>query len=218
MNIEKYADKHPKTRPGAILAENIETIARLPVEAKILDIGCAEGNTIQWLRARFPDRFSLYGLDLSQTRIGKAAKKQIPGAVFSVGNACDLPVKNASVDFVTASQIIEHVPDDRLLLREAARVLVPGGKFQIDSVYKKKWARYFYQSPSGWALDPTHLREYTDMDGFLSLFPPSLKITGVVLIKSYRRLNIIRKLAFLPDWVKFRVPGYFAVYVSGEKI
>jgi len=218
MNIETYAIKHAKNRPGALLPETIEIIASLPADSRILDIGCAEGSTLKWLRDQFPDRFELVGIDLSRIRIQKAREKDIPGAIFYEGNAMDLPIEDGRMNFVIASQVIEHVPDDGKMIREVERVLEPGGRFQIDTVFKKKWAFYIYRSPSGWALDPTHLREYTDIDSLLAKFPSSMKIAGVKSIKSYRRINLIRFLSFLPDLVRVRIPGYFAIFISGEKV
>lgn len=217
MEIETYAVKHAKSRPGTLLPETIETISRLRADSRILDIGCAEGHTIKWLRDVFPDRFELIGVDLSKIRVQKAREKNIPGASFYEGDAMNLPFEDGRANFVIASQVIEHVPDDDQMLREVERVLAPGGRFQIDTVYKRKWAMYIYRSPSGWVLDPTHLREYTDIDGLLAKFPAQLKVSGVKCIKSYRRLNLIKPLAFLPDRAAVRIPGYFTIFLSGEK-
>jgi SAM-dependent methyltransferase len=218
MNIETYAARHPKTRPGSLLPESIAAIGSLPEGSKIVDIGCAEGFTIQWLQDQFPGRYAFLGVDLSSTRIDKAIQKNLPDAEFRVGDAQALPVNDQSVNFVIASQVIEHVPDDGQMLKEIERVLAPGGQFQIDTVYKKKWAWYFYRSPAGWAIDPTHLREYTDIDALVTRFPASLKVTDVKLLRSLRRLNILRSLSFLPDWVRFYIPGYFVVFLSGYKM
>ena len=217
MNIEQYANKHPKTRSGVILPENIQLIDQMPAISKILDIGCAEGHTIRWLRTLFPGRYQLIGIDLSQVRIKKALEDKSHSAIFCTGSAEALPIADGVMQFVIASQVIEHVPDDVQMLREIDRVLVPGGRFQIDTVYKKKWARYFYRSPAGWAIDPTHIREYTDIESFISKFPTSLKVTSINLMKTYRRINLIRFLSFLPDWVRIRIPGYFTFFVSGQK-
>lgn len=217
MNIEAYAKKHPKARQGVILPENIAAIEQMPGGARILDIGCAEGHTLRHLRALFPDKFELVGVELSETRVQKAREANIDRAVFHHGDAQDLPIENGTIDFVLASQVIEHVSDDTKMLQEVERVLVPGGKFQIDTVYKKRWAKYIYHSPSGWALDPTHLREYTDVDALAAQFPPALKIDSILLQKTYRRLNIIRSLSFLPNWMKLRIPGYYGLFLSGHK-
>lgn len=218
MNIEKYAKYHPKSKPGVLLPETIHQIGSLVENSKVLDIGSAEGNTIQWLESLFPDKYYLFGVDLSKTRIEKATSKKINRAEFRVGNAENLPIEDSSIHYVLTSQVIEHVSDDEQMLKEIDRILMPGCRFQIDTVYKKKWAWYFYRSPSGWALDPTHLREYTDIDSFLSKFPQTLIVESVVLYNCYRSFNIIPFLWFLPDWLRVLVPGYYTLFVLGRKL
>ena len=207
MQIEKNAENHPKNRPGVILPETLVTMSTLPKGSRILDIGCAEGHTIEWLREFFPNKYKYIGIDLSKTRIKKAQKQNVQYTEYCVGHAEDLPLENESVDFVLASQVIEHVPNDTKMLQEVNRVLAPGGGFQIDTVYKKKWAWYIYRSPNGWAIDPTHVREYTNIGSLISKFPSSLLVNSTNLVKSYRRLNILSVISFLPDWFKIRIPG-----------
>lgn len=47
------------------------------------------------------------------------------------GNAADLPLRGATFEAVLCSEVLEHVPDPRPVLREAHRVLVPGGRLII---------------------------------------------------------------------------------------
>jgi len=71
---------------------------------------------------------------------------------------------DASVDAVVSSQVIEHLPDDRLLAPEIARLLKPGGWFYVASVIRGPHAFWLYKgkppAPERWQLDPTHMREY----------------------------------------------------------
>lgn len=62
-----------------------------------------------------------------------------------------LPLADNSFDFVISFQVIEHIQDDRLFLREINRVLKPGGKFIVTTPNK----------PMSLTRNPWHIREYT---------------------------------------------------------
>jgi SAM-dependent methyltransferase len=46
-------------------------------------------------------------------------------------NAYNLPFADATFDVVIASEILEHIPDDRAAIAEAVRVLRPGGRLAV---------------------------------------------------------------------------------------
>ena len=217
MNNESFAERFPRTRPASILSNNLAIIENFTCDAKILDVGCAEGRTIQWLRTIFGNCFSYYGVDLSEVRINKARGFGIANTTFIVDDAENLHFENETFDFVMCSQVIEHVPDEAQMLNEISRVLKINCNFQLDTVYKKKWAFYFRRSPSGWALDPTHLREYTDVNSLTSKFPESLEIKDIHFEKCLFRINSISLFSFLPDSIKIWIPGYYIIFVSGTK-
>ena len=47
------------------------------------------------------------------------------------GDALDLPYDDATFDFVIASEILEHVPQDERAIEEVIRVLKPGGRLAV---------------------------------------------------------------------------------------
>ncbi len=49
----------------------------------------------------------------------------------TVGDALHLPFPNGSFDRVIASEVLEHVPEDRRAIAELARVLRPGGTMAV---------------------------------------------------------------------------------------
>jgi len=97
--------------------------ARPGPDALVLDIGCGTGGTMRALAglARF------VGLDMSPTAARFAADRT--GNAVVAGVATALPFADGSFDGVLALDVIEHIPDDALALREARRVLRPGGVF-----------------------------------------------------------------------------------------
>ena len=100
-------------------------IARLslPKDAAILDIGTSTGTNLRMLRdLGFRE---VTGLDSSDKAIRFCAEKQL-GTVHR-GDVCALPFEGEEFDFVLATDLLEHVPEENLALREIARVLKPGG-------------------------------------------------------------------------------------------
>ncbi len=93
-----------------------------PLEGRrILDIGCGLGVYVRKFR-EFSDRVA--GIDIDPKRLREGARTT-PGLMLSVSER--LPFRAGSFDVVVLNEVIEHVQDDAATLREALRVLVPGG-------------------------------------------------------------------------------------------
>jgi SAM-dependent methyltransferase len=88
---------------------------------RILDIGCGEGA----LRAALPARrrSRLVGLDASATMLGRH-----PPPVVRA-DAATLPIVTGGVDAAVAVNVLDHLADPVRAVREAHRVLAPGGIF-----------------------------------------------------------------------------------------
>jgi len=88
--------------------------------ARILEIGCGAGQLLERLEA--PTRV---GCDLTLAMLQQAPPASTSSRVNA--DATCLPIADASFDAALSVNLIEHVPQPRLLLSEAARVLRPGG-------------------------------------------------------------------------------------------
>lgn len=217
LTIEEYAKKHPKTKSANIKSEVWDKLEKLRAGAKVLDVGCASGHTLNEIEKIFPSKFDLYGIDLSEIRIGEA-KTNFNNIEFVVGSAQQIPYSDNYFDVVLSSQVIEHVPDDKKMAQEIKRVLKKGGLFQVDTVIKKTFGWYFYRSPIGWALDPTHLREYSSPEELSKIFTEAkLNISKIYLDRVIRPLNILPSLSFLDSKYKLVIPRYFTIFAIGRK-
>jgi len=79
------------------------------------------------------------GVDLSRTAVRVARRH---GVQVVRGDAQRLPLPDAVADVVVAGEVLEHVPDLPAAVREACRVLRPGGTLVLDTIADTRWARF----------------------------------------------------------------------------
>jgi SAM-dependent methyltransferase len=102
-----------------------------PPPALVVDVGCGEGRLPRDLRAR---GYEVVGIDGSTTLID-AAREADPGGDYRVADAAALPLPDARADIVTAFMSPQDFDDLAGAMREAARVLRPGGHVRAAVVH-----------------------------------------------------------------------------------
>jgi demethylmenaquinone methyltransferase/2-methoxy-6-polyprenyl-1,4-benzoquinol methylase len=114
-----------------------ELASRAASGARVLDLACGTGDLALAAAAAIP-RSQVTGVDASPRMIELARERAArPGApAFAVGDMARLDVADASVDAITAGYAFRNAPDHRAALREAARVLRPGGVMVTLDFYR----------------------------------------------------------------------------------
>lgn len=92
-----------------------------------LDVCCGTGDFLVPLRRAVGSSGAVCGIDFCEPMLALARAKDAR-AVLGLGDAGCLPVASSSVDAVTIGWGLRNVPDVDQALREAARVLKPGGR------------------------------------------------------------------------------------------
>jgi ubiquinone/menaquinone biosynthesis C-methylase UbiE len=170
----------------------------------LADLGCGDGPLFPALvRGGFisPER-PVYAVDLEAARLARVAAR-FPWIETVVASADSVPeIDDGSLDALLSTMVMEHVPDEQAYLAEIRRVLRPGGRAYVTTVFKKPWAWYFRKRDGESVLDTSHLREYTDLYAFRTL----------VTAARFRTLALERRLLWFPllDPLLFRIGGRLA--------
>lgn len=105
--------------------EMIQEAAGERVEGKILENGCGVGMYVEHL-ALFGGQ--VFGLEYDFERAAEAGTRS-PCILNAAGEW--LPFPSGTFDLILSHEVIEHVQDDHLAVREMVRVLKPGGRAVI---------------------------------------------------------------------------------------
>jgi ubiquinone/menaquinone biosynthesis C-methylase UbiE len=102
---------------------------RLAPGTRLLEVGCGVGAVLAVLGQEFPG-IRLFGVDIEPKQLEFARRhleRSGVDATLQEADALALPFADASFDHVWMMWLLEHIPDAPAALREARRVLVPGG-------------------------------------------------------------------------------------------
>jgi SAM-dependent methyltransferase len=106
----------------AILLDAVRSIAP-PPDAHIVEVGCGTGGFMTELAGMLP-LASIAGVEPNDSAAAVARSR---GCSVTSGAFDPLPDRSESVDLLIALDVLEHCADDTSAIREAWRVLRPGG-------------------------------------------------------------------------------------------
>lgn len=120
---QNYAAMRPSLEPG--FRKRLSVMRRFaPPPGALLDVGCAYGFFLELARQ---GGWTVSGIDLSAHAVERA-RHLLGSADLRVGQLSDAQLPSGSFDAITCWDVIEHTRDPMAFLREAARLLKPGGR------------------------------------------------------------------------------------------
>jgi SAM-dependent methyltransferase len=141
------------------------------VGGMVLEAGCGEGYGADLLAAAGA---RVVALDLDGATTAHVARRY-PRVAVARANLVALPVSDGACTAVVSLQVLEHLWDQELFLRECARVLAPAGELLLSTPNRLTF------SP-GSPRNPFHTRELTaaELAGLLAGAGfPRVRIAGV---------------------------------------
>ncbi len=152
----------------------------------ILDAGCGDGIYLRELH--FTKNAIIYGIDYNFLRAHRA--KNINNDSFLMNGSLEyIPIKNNTFDIILLSQVLEHIKDDDVVLREIYRILkirgimilgVPNEGCLLAQMRNRIFQRSILK-------ETDHINFYTEAN-----IRTKLKLNG------FRAIKINRESFFLP--------------------
>ncbi|WP_234733111.1 class I SAM-dependent methyltransferase [Tellurirhabdus bombi] len=174
------------------------------VSGNVLEIGCGWGRGLELL-TQAASHYT--GIDKNLALI-ESLQKQYPQSRFIQANIpplSDLP--DNTFDYIVTFQVIEHIENDDLFVKEAHRVLKPGGTLLLTTVN-----RLFSLTRNPW-----HVREYTaqELQALISRYFPTVKTEGIhgnakvmdyyeqnkKSVEKFTRFDVLNLQYRLPRWM-----------------
>jgi arsenite methyltransferase len=120
-------------RPGGLkLTGQAIDFCHFPPEARLLDVGCGSGATVEYLMNHY--QLAASGVDISSRLLGegKARDDTLP---FARACAEHLPFGSGSLDGILCECVLSLISEPGRALLEFNRVLGPDGKLILSDIY-----------------------------------------------------------------------------------
>jgi ubiquinone/menaquinone biosynthesis C-methylase UbiE len=164
---------------------------------RVLEVGCSNGRWLRWFNREYISE--VYGTDLNPTGF---TKKDVN---FAIGDALNLPFKDASFDVVYSLGLLEHFikKEKYQILKEQVRILCDDG-FVICQVPNLQlcmeffWIKYFYDYKQGYKHFKTTSKELKKYFNKLGLEMILSDFTGcfreLSVFRRFRKVDFLKQL------------------------
>ncbi|MFC1656369.1 class I SAM-dependent methyltransferase [Patescibacteria group bacterium] len=175
-NHKKYNSKNPIQQ--FLISRFLQSISGLASEINaktLLDIGSGEGFVLKAILRN--NNFQAIALDPNENALIEL-KKRLPNVQVKSGYIQNLPYKDNSFDLVVCCEVLEHLKEPKLALKEIKRV----GKNYIISVPNEPWFSHMNlmrgRHVSNFGCHPEHIQKWSTKK-FVELVGNDLKIIKI---------------------------------------
>ncbi|HUS68935.1 MAG TPA: methyltransferase domain-containing protein [Kofleriaceae bacterium] len=208
MDGEGEATAYADMDHTAVNRAFVERLRALGAAGRMLDIGTGPADipllvVDRWSEAR------VVAVDLAPAMLALAAQRRdaSPHAArleLVLGDATSLPLDDGSFDAVFSNTILHHLPDPVPFLREAGRVLRPGGALLIRDLYRPASEAHVQDlvalhaattSPAGRELFTASLRAALTPDELRAAADAAGLADAVLVIDTDRHMSLQRAAA-----------------------
>ncbi len=182
----------------------------------MLDLGSGGGIDVLLSAKRVGPTGKAYGLDMTDEMLELARQNQREAGVTNVeflkGHIENIPLPDATVDVIISNCVINLSGDKRAVLKEAFRVLKPGGRFAVsDVVVRGPVPDQIRRNMELWvgciagALDESEFERFLKEAGFTDI---SIETTRVYKVEEAR--SFLAEAGIDVDSVAPQIDGKFA--------
>ncbi len=177
---------------------NPTALAKLELGETVLDLGSGGGIDVLLSARRVGPTGKAYGLDMTDEMLALAEenrrKSGLTNVEFLRGEIENIPLPDNSVDVIVSNCVINLSGDKDRVLREAFRVLKPGGRFAIsDVVVRGEVPQEIRKSMELWvgcvagALSDTEYQQKLAAAGFESIGIETTRVYNIDDAREYLR-------------------------------
>lgn len=205
---------------------NPTALAELQPGEKVLDLGSGGGIDVLLSARRVGPTGFAYGLDMTDEMLELAERNRAEAGVENVsflkGVIEAIPLPDNSVDVVISNCVINLSADKGQVLREAYRVLTPGGRFAVsDIVFLGKIPPVLRADLESWAgciagsLEEETYRQLLTAAGFTDI---EIEVTRRYTLKDIGESGAAASIAALSADEREQVDGKFvSAFVRAKK-